>query len=149
MTTEVAEAVASQSASVDKPSKQIHRVISLGGCATYETARLAAKDSIIHACHLWRRPTIALVAPRAKYHPIPGNYSEEFARYWHDDFNKSHLDNLKEMGGNVLLFDVLRDIWTGVIRKNNTYVMDPVDGLHFVANIPIENRRGRRTRLTG
>jgi len=68
---------------------------------------------------------------------MPGQYSEEFARYWHDDFNKSHLDNLKEIDGNVLLFDVLRDIWTGVIRKNNTYVMDPVDGLHFVANIPI------------
>lgn len=138
MTTAVAEIVVTQATLSDKPARQIHRIVSMGGCATHETARLAAKDSIIHAYHLWRRPTIALVAPRAKYNPIPNHYSEEFGRYWHDDFNKSHLDNLKEMDGNVLLFDILRDIWTGVIRKNNTYVMDPVDGLHFVANIPLD-----------
>lgn len=120
----------------ERPHKQIHRVISLGGCATYETARLASKDSIIHADHLWRRPTIALVAPRTKFNPIPSVFPVEFARYWHDDFNKSHLDNLLEHKANVLIFDVVRDIWTGIIRKNQTYVMDPVDGMHFVGQLP-------------
>lgn len=111
-------------ASSGKPIK----LLSLGGCTTHEIAVRAANVQIHHDGHLWRRPTIPLMAPSGyRLEPMGDAFPAEFRKYWQDDFRKYHLDEIVNSDANVLAFDVTRDIFGASIRlPNGSFVLDPL-----------------------
>lgn len=89
-----------------------------------------------HIDHLWRRPTIPLVSRAPEKFPfLDDRYSPDIARYWHDDFRKSHFHEVFSSDADVLVFDITRDVFCRVFEMGDlSYVIDPMSVKGIVWN---------------
>ncbi|TDX62230.1 hypothetical protein EDE12_111137 [Methylosinus sp. sav-2] len=114
--------------------------ITLGGCSTYESGLRLNEGLFRSRGHLWRRPTIALVAdPIEKIDSRFSCLPPEFLTYLVNDAKKLHLPNLLEMDAELLIFDLTRDLRSGVVALSETqFVIDPLEGVHILEGLTPE-----------
>jgi Family of unknown function (DUF6270) len=111
-----------------EPSPRKFRITSLGGCITNTISEWAESFTIERSRHLWRRPTIALMSKPPQSAPVLDDaFPPDFAGYWLDDFSKHHRDEAFGSDGDILVFDITRDIFCTVLELEDfCYVLDPM-----------------------
>ncbi|WP_157235118.1 DUF6270 domain-containing protein [Methylosinus sp. LW4] len=89
---------------------------------------------------MWRRPTISLVAdPIEKIDSRFSCLPPQFLTYLVNDAKKLHLPNLLEIDAELLIFDITRDLRTGVIALSETqFVIDPLEGVNIIEGLTPE-----------
>ncbi|MCO6417351.1 hypothetical protein JYK14_14425 [Siccirubricoccus sp. KC 17139] len=109
----------------------------IGACSLHELiGNLAGR---LHKSQLWRRPTIALMAPALPDSAV-GTLAAppEVERYVRDDLRKVHLAAIAANGSDALVFEFIRDIATGVLRLGESWIANPSEliGLPGGGTIP-------------
>ncbi|BBU63614.1 hypothetical protein MSC49_35490 [Methylosinus sp. C49] len=116
------------------------RFITIGGCSTYESGIRLNEGLFQSRGHLWRRPTISLVAdPIEKIDSRFSCLPPQFLTYLVNDAKKLHLQNLLETDAEVLVFDITRDLRSGVVALSETqFVIDPLEGINILEGLTPE-----------
>jgi hypothetical protein len=114
--------------------------ITIGGCSTYESGLRLNEGLFQSRGHLWRRPTISLVAdPIEKIDSRFSCLPPLFLTYLVNDAKKLHLQNLLETDAEVLVFDITRDLRSGVVALSETqFVIDPLEGINILEGLTPE-----------
>jgi hypothetical protein len=120
----------------DESSVARKSVLLIGSCSLHEV--IAPLRSRMDASQRWRRPTIALMSP-----PLPAstiglvNASPDVESYILDDLRKSHIAEIRSRDSDVLVFELLRDIFTGVVRLGDSWIANPCELFGFPGSAPI------------
>lgn len=119
-------------------------LVTLGGCVVSHLGNQLNLRAIRHHRHLWRRPTIALMSdPVSRFRLDIEKLPPAYANYFLNDAASSHqaeLNNQNPANENVFLFDITRDMFTGVVElEPDCWIMDPTQAISIVEGLTHEN----------
>lgn len=97
------------------------KLVSLGGCVSYCIVAMLAEE--FQHVHRWRRPVVSMMSP-ALDDLGPTSAKGSYAKYIAEDASKHHRDEI-DAGGSALIFDISRDIFTGVVRCGESFISHP------------------------
>lgn len=117
-------------------------ILLLGACSLHELVA-PLRPRLGKVSQAWRRPTIALMAPALPADAIapPHGTPPRIAAYLRADAAKAQRAALLRAEDDVLVFELIRDLITGVVRLGGSWVADPTQltGLPGLPPVPADS----------